>query len=162
MKRHGPARCREGHPRLRREPRTLCDPARVYRAVGAGHRTPRVLTPACSGASVTSSQSSVRCAARHGRTDIYQAVSSYLNKELSDRDDVASYVTERTAKKKLGIKTGEEIRLYARTNRRATGRAGAEADCGSQGPSGLSGGSRRGETSEATNSGGTERGTDRR
>jgi len=44
--------------------------------------------------------------------DIYQAVASYLNKELSDRDDVASYVTERTAKKKLGIKTGEGIFGY--------------------------------------------------
>ena len=55
-----------------------------------------------------------------------------------------------------------DLRLYARTNRRAAGRAGAEADCGPQGPAGLSGGSRRGETSEATNSGGTERGTDRR
>jgi 5-formyl-3-hydroxy-2-methylpyridine 4-carboxylate dehydrogenase len=44
--------------------------------------------------------------------DIYQAVASYLNKELSDRDDVAGYVTERTAKKKLGIKTGEGIFGY--------------------------------------------------
>jgi len=44
--------------------------------------------------------------------DIYQAVASYLNKELSDRDDVAGYVTERTAKKMLGIKTGEGIFNY--------------------------------------------------
>jgi len=44
--------------------------------------------------------------------DIYQAVASYLNKELSDRRDVAGYVTERTAARKLGIKTGEGIFGY--------------------------------------------------
>ena len=44
--------------------------------------------------------------------DIYQAVGSYLNKELCDRDDVAGYVTERTAKGKLGMKTGSGIFDY--------------------------------------------------
>ncbi|HVM83883.1 MAG TPA: 3-hydroxyacyl-CoA dehydrogenase NAD-binding domain-containing protein [Candidatus Binatia bacterium] len=44
--------------------------------------------------------------------DIYQAVGSYLNKELCDRDDVAGYVTERTAKGKLGVKTGSGIFDY--------------------------------------------------
>jgi len=44
--------------------------------------------------------------------DIYQAVAGYLNKELSDRDDVSSYVTRRTAEKKLGIKTGGGIFNY--------------------------------------------------
>jgi len=44
--------------------------------------------------------------------DIYTAVGSYLNKELSSRRDVASYVTERTARGKLGIKTGGGIYSY--------------------------------------------------
>ena len=44
--------------------------------------------------------------------DIYKAVGSYLNKELSSRQDVASYVTERTAKGRLGIKTGGGIYSY--------------------------------------------------
>jgi 3-hydroxybutyryl-CoA dehydrogenase/5-formyl-3-hydroxy-2-methylpyridine 4-carboxylate dehydrogenase len=44
--------------------------------------------------------------------DIYQAVGSYLNKELCDRGDVAGYVTERTAKGKLGMKTGGGIFDY--------------------------------------------------
>lgn len=37
--------------------------------------------------------------------DIYQAVSSYLNKELCNRADVAGYVTERTKAGRLGLKT---------------------------------------------------------
>jgi 5-formyl-3-hydroxy-2-methylpyridine 4-carboxylic acid 5-dehydrogenase len=37
--------------------------------------------------------------------DIYQAVGSYLNRELCNRADVAGYVTERTKAGKLGIKT---------------------------------------------------------
>jgi 3-hydroxybutyryl-CoA dehydrogenase/5-formyl-3-hydroxy-2-methylpyridine 4-carboxylate dehydrogenase len=44
--------------------------------------------------------------------DIYQAVGSYLNKELCDRDDVAGYVTERTVQGKLGMKTGGGIFDY--------------------------------------------------
>jgi 5-formyl-3-hydroxy-2-methylpyridine 4-carboxylate dehydrogenase len=44
--------------------------------------------------------------------DIYAAVAGYLNKELSARADVAAYVTERTAKRKLGIKTGGGIYSY--------------------------------------------------
>ena len=44
--------------------------------------------------------------------DIYAAVASYLNKELSNRTDVAGYVTERTAQRKLGIKTGGGIYDY--------------------------------------------------
>jgi 5-formyl-3-hydroxy-2-methylpyridine 4-carboxylic acid 5-dehydrogenase len=44
--------------------------------------------------------------------DIYQAVAGYLNKELSARRDVAGYVSERTAAKKLGMKTGEGIFPY--------------------------------------------------
>src|ERR1700689_2439543 len=38
--------------------------------------------------------------------DIYAAVGSYLNKELSNRADVAGYIAERTSQRKLGIKTG--------------------------------------------------------
>jgi 3-hydroxybutyryl-CoA dehydrogenase/5-formyl-3-hydroxy-2-methylpyridine 4-carboxylate dehydrogenase len=45
--------------------------------------------------------------------DIYQAVSSYLNGSLSARDDVSRYVTERTAKNRLGIKTGGGVYDYA-------------------------------------------------
>jgi 5-formyl-3-hydroxy-2-methylpyridine 4-carboxylic acid 5-dehydrogenase len=44
--------------------------------------------------------------------DIYQAVGSYLNKELCKREDVAGYVTARTERKQLGIKTGEGIFSY--------------------------------------------------
>jgi len=44
--------------------------------------------------------------------DIYQAVSSYLNKELCTRDDTAPYVTEKTKQGKLGMKTGGGIFDY--------------------------------------------------
>jgi 5-formyl-3-hydroxy-2-methylpyridine 4-carboxylate dehydrogenase len=44
--------------------------------------------------------------------DIYKAVGSYLNQELSARKDVAAYVTERTAQGRLGIKTGGGIYSY--------------------------------------------------
>jgi 5-formyl-3-hydroxy-2-methylpyridine 4-carboxylate dehydrogenase len=44
--------------------------------------------------------------------DIYQAVGSYLNRELSTRPDVGAYVTERTAKGRLGIKSGGGIFDY--------------------------------------------------
>jgi len=45
--------------------------------------------------------------------DIYAAVAGYLNKELSARPDVATYITERTAQHKLGIKTGGGIYSYS-------------------------------------------------
>ena len=44
--------------------------------------------------------------------DIYQAVGSYLNKDLCNRGDVAKYVTERTIAGKLGMKTGGGIFSY--------------------------------------------------
>jgi 5-formyl-3-hydroxy-2-methylpyridine 4-carboxylic acid 5-dehydrogenase len=44
--------------------------------------------------------------------DIYAAVGSYLNQELSNRSDVAAYITERTAQRRLGIKTGGGIYDY--------------------------------------------------
>jgi 3-hydroxybutyryl-CoA dehydrogenase/5-formyl-3-hydroxy-2-methylpyridine 4-carboxylate dehydrogenase len=44
--------------------------------------------------------------------DIYAAVAGYLNKELSARTDVAAYIGERTAQRKLGIKTGSGIYDY--------------------------------------------------
>jgi 5-formyl-3-hydroxy-2-methylpyridine 4-carboxylic acid 5-dehydrogenase len=44
--------------------------------------------------------------------DIYQAVGSYLNKDLCTRGDVAGYVTERTSAGKLGMKTGGGIFSY--------------------------------------------------
>ena len=44
--------------------------------------------------------------------DIYAAVAGYLNKELSNRPDVAAYIKERTAQHKLGIKTGSGIYHY--------------------------------------------------
>jgi len=44
--------------------------------------------------------------------DIYQAVGSYLNKDLCTRADVSPYVTERAAKGELGIKTGSGIYSY--------------------------------------------------
>jgi 5-formyl-3-hydroxy-2-methylpyridine 4-carboxylate dehydrogenase len=44
--------------------------------------------------------------------DIYAAVGGYLNKELSNRSDVAAYITERTSQRKLGLKTGGGIYDY--------------------------------------------------
>ena len=44
--------------------------------------------------------------------DIYAAVAGYLNKELSNRPDVAGYIKERTALHRLGIKTGSGIYQY--------------------------------------------------
>ncbi|WP_342239172.1 5-formyl-3-hydroxy-2-methylpyridine 4-carboxylate 5-dehydrogenase [Inquilinus sp. OTU3971] len=44
--------------------------------------------------------------------DIYQSVAGFLNAELSDRKDVAGYVTDRTRAGKLGIKSGEGIFPY--------------------------------------------------
>ncbi|MEX2647836.1 MAG: 5-formyl-3-hydroxy-2-methylpyridine 4-carboxylate 5-dehydrogenase [Alphaproteobacteria bacterium] len=44
--------------------------------------------------------------------DIYQAVGGYLNKDLSNRGDVAPYVTKRTAAGRLGMKTGGGIFDY--------------------------------------------------
>ncbi|MFP6691277.1 MAG: 3-hydroxyacyl-CoA dehydrogenase NAD-binding domain-containing protein [Alphaproteobacteria bacterium] len=44
--------------------------------------------------------------------DIYQAVGSYLNKELSTRSDVSPLITERTAAGRLGIKSGSGIFDY--------------------------------------------------
>jgi len=44
--------------------------------------------------------------------DIYSAVGSYLNKELSNRTDVAAYIAERTSQHRLGIKTGSGIYDY--------------------------------------------------
>ncbi|GAB5468722.1 MAG: 3-hydroxyacyl-CoA dehydrogenase NAD-binding domain-containing protein [Rhodospirillales bacterium] len=44
--------------------------------------------------------------------DIYQAVGSYLNADLSTRSDVSPYVTDKTAKGQLGMKTGGGIFDY--------------------------------------------------
>jgi 5-formyl-3-hydroxy-2-methylpyridine 4-carboxylate dehydrogenase len=44
--------------------------------------------------------------------DIYSAVASYLNKELSNRSDVPAYIRERTSRGKLGIKSGGGIYDY--------------------------------------------------
>jgi 5-formyl-3-hydroxy-2-methylpyridine 4-carboxylic acid 5-dehydrogenase len=44
--------------------------------------------------------------------DIYSAVASYLNQELSDRSDVASYIKERISQHRLGIKSGGGIYDY--------------------------------------------------
>ncbi|MEO1193767.1 MAG: 3-hydroxyacyl-CoA dehydrogenase NAD-binding domain-containing protein [Pseudomonadota bacterium] len=44
--------------------------------------------------------------------DIYQAVGSYLNADLSTRGDVSPYVTDKTAAGKLGMKTGGGIFEY--------------------------------------------------
>jgi 5-formyl-3-hydroxy-2-methylpyridine 4-carboxylic acid 5-dehydrogenase len=44
--------------------------------------------------------------------DIYQAVGSYLNKELSTRGDVAKFVTDRTGQGKLGIKSRSGVFDY--------------------------------------------------
>jgi len=44
--------------------------------------------------------------------DIYQAVGSYLNADLCTRGDVSPYVTDKTAKNQLGMKTGGGIFDY--------------------------------------------------
>ena len=44
--------------------------------------------------------------------DIYEAVGSYLNADLSTRSDVSPYVTDKTAAGQLGIKTGGGIFTY--------------------------------------------------
>lgn len=44
--------------------------------------------------------------------DIYQAVGSYLNRELCDRNDVARYVTDRTSTGNLGMKSGGGVFAY--------------------------------------------------
>jgi 3-hydroxybutyryl-CoA dehydrogenase/5-formyl-3-hydroxy-2-methylpyridine 4-carboxylate dehydrogenase len=44
--------------------------------------------------------------------DIYSAVGGYLNKELSNRKDVAPYIAQRTTQGKLGIKSGAGIYDY--------------------------------------------------
>lgn len=44
--------------------------------------------------------------------DIYQAVGSYLNKELCNRDDVGRFVTDRTSQGNYGIKTGGGVYAY--------------------------------------------------
>ena len=44
--------------------------------------------------------------------DIYKSVSSFLNADLSNRDDVAPMVLEKTGASKLGIKSGEGMFSY--------------------------------------------------
>ncbi|TXR49613.1 5-formyl-3-hydroxy-2-methylpyridine 4-carboxylate 5-dehydrogenase [Phyllobacterium endophyticum] len=44
--------------------------------------------------------------------DIYKSVSSFLNADLSNRDDVAPVVLEKTKASKLGIKSGEGMFSY--------------------------------------------------
>lgn len=44
--------------------------------------------------------------------DIYRSVSSFLNADLSRRDDVAPIVIEKTGASKFGIKSGEGIFSY--------------------------------------------------
>ncbi len=46
--------------------------------------------------------------------DIYEAVSSFLNKELADRADVSPLVTAATAKGRLGMKTGGGLFDYTK------------------------------------------------
>jgi 5-formyl-3-hydroxy-2-methylpyridine 4-carboxylic acid 5-dehydrogenase len=44
--------------------------------------------------------------------DIYAAVSRYLNRELSNRLDTPDYITDRTGRRELGLKTGRGIYAY--------------------------------------------------
>jgi 3-hydroxybutyryl-CoA dehydrogenase/5-formyl-3-hydroxy-2-methylpyridine 4-carboxylate dehydrogenase len=45
--------------------------------------------------------------------DIYQAVGSYLNKDLCNRADVSEFIRRRTVAGKLGMKTGSGIFTYS-------------------------------------------------
>ena len=70
--------------------------------------------------------------------DIYAAVGGYLNKELSNRSDVAAYIGERTAQRKLGIKTGSGIYDYTPEKiAELQSAAGAQAGGGAQGVAGM-------------------------
>jgi len=60
--------------------------------------------------------------------DIYKSVSSFLNADLSNRDDVAPMVLEKTAASKLGIKSGEGMFSYhARADKGACRATGAQS-----------------------------------
>lgn len=58
--------------------------------------------------------------------DIYQAVGSYLNRDLCRRRDVSPFVTERTGKNRFGMKTGRGIFDYSVDHIQALRRARAE------------------------------------
>ena len=45
--------------------------------------------------------------------DIYEAVAGYLNAELDNSAQVPRYIRERTAQKKLGLKSGEGVYRYS-------------------------------------------------
>jgi len=51
--------------------------------------------------------------------DIYEAVGSYLNADLCARGDVSPYVTERTGRNRLGMKTGGGVYDYTPDDVRA-------------------------------------------
>ena len=51
--------------------------------------------------------------------DIYQSVASYLNSQLSNRDDVSAFVTRRADAGKLGLKTAGGIFDYGDTDAQA-------------------------------------------
>ena len=58
--------------------------------------------------------------------DIYQAVGSYLNKDLCRREDVSPFVTGRTGENRLGIKTGGGVFDYSADEIQALRQARAE------------------------------------
>ncbi len=66
--------------------------------------------------------------------DIYQAVSSYLNKDLSGATETSKTITDLTAEGRLGMKTGGGLYDYTPgVDRPPAGRAGAQAGRGAQG-----------------------------
>ena len=72
--------------------------------------------------------------------DIYHAVGSYLNQDLSTSGEVSSTIRDRIAEGKLGMKTGQRhVRLHAGGHRPAPGRAGGEARRRAQGAGGGAG-----------------------
>ena len=74
--------------------------------------------------------------------DIYNAVGSYLNQDLSTSGEVSSTISDRIAEGKLGMKTGSGLYDYTPEDiDRSAGRAGGEARRRAQGSRGGAGGS---------------------
>ena len=127
-----PLHAQEGGARLRREPGPLRDHARVPRPRGRGRRRrARSSTSTSSGASATSSRSSRRWQLLDmAGLDIYTAVASYLNQDLSNEKGVSSTIT---GPGRQGQARHQDRRRPLRLRRRASRRAAEGARRGARG-----------------------------